>query len=260
LITSPFSFTAIQAAAFILILMRVAGLFLTSPIFSSPTIPTLLKGSWTLLTAFLLFTVVPIPEALPLTGAEFGLAVVRELMVGFALGFLAYLMFIGIQLAGQIADIQMGLGMVNIIDPFTSTQVSVMGQYFYLVATLVFVVVDGHHLLLRALADSFSMIPLGHASFTSQTAMFLNQKFEAVFMIAFRVGAPVIGALFLTNLALGVLARTVPQMNVFIVGMPLNVAVGFLVVAISMGFYTYVLQGMFQGLYHDMATLLQTMR
>jgi flagellar biosynthetic protein FliR len=229
-------------------------------LFASRILPSLLKGSWTLLMAFLLYSVVPIPADVPVGGAAFGFAVGRELLVGFVIGLAAYLMFVGIQLAGQVVDIQMGLGMVNIIDPMSSAQVSVMGQYFYLVATLVFLAVDGHHVLLRALADSFELVPLGHANFTPTMAGLFNERASALFLVAFRVGAPVVGALFLTNLALGVLARTVPQMNVFIVGMPLNVGVGLLMAALSMGFFAYVLQGIFRGLPRDLALLLHAMR
>lgn len=256
---NPFAFTPQQAATFILILMRTVGLFFVSPVFSSRTIPRLMKASWCILVSFLLFAVVP-AETVPVSGAPFGLAVIRELMVGFVLGFCVYLIFTGIQLAGQVVDIQMGLGMVNVIDPISSTQVSVMGQYFYLVATLVFLLVDGHHMLIRALFDSFTIIPLGKAAATGALAGLVNAKITAIFWVAFRVGAPVIGALFLTNLALGVLSRTVPQMNVFIVGMPLNVAVGFLMVAVSMGFYVYVLQGLFRGLPRDLTLLMNAMR
>jgi flagellar biosynthesis protein FliR len=257
---NPFAFTPQQASAFILILMRTAGLFLTSPLFSSRNIPGLLKAAWAFVTAILLFAVSTIPPDVPVGGSAFGMAVAKELLVGFLIGMVAFLMFAGIQLAGQIIDIQMGLGMVNIIDPFSSAQVSVMGQYFYLVATLVFLAVDGHHLLLRALADSFELVPLGAVHLNPSAALLINAKASGIFLVAFRVGAPIIGALFLTNLALGILARTVPQMNVFIVGMPLNVAVGLLVSAISMGFYAYVLQGLFRGLHRDLAVLLHALR
>jgi flagellar biosynthetic protein FliR len=104
------------------------------------------------------------------------------------------------------------------------------------------------------------VIPLGQAHFTPALTDKMNELFSQVFFIAFKVGAPVIGALFITNLALGIIARTVPQMNVFIVGMPLNVMVGLTVVAMSMSFFVYVLQDMFHGLYRDMAILIQTMR
>ncbi len=239
----------------------MAGVFLTAPVFSGKNIPVVTKASWILLIAFLIFPVVDFkPQSLPPAGIPLALGVVREMLIGFCIGLGATLIFTGIQLAGQIADIQMGLGMVNIIDPITSTQISVMGQYYYMIATVVFLIVDGHHILLRALADSFALIPLGHAQFTPALGIKMMAMFSQVFFIALRVGAPVIGALFITNMALGVVARTVPQMNVFIVGMPLNLAVGFLITALSMSFFVYILQGLFQGMYRDLAVLIQALR
>lgn len=259
--TNPFLFNAQDVVAFLLIAMRASGLFLTAPIFASRNIPAMVKAAWILLMAFLVFPIVGFnPGALPLPGIPLGLAVLRELLIGFSIGLGASLVFTGIQLAGQAVDIQMGLGMVNIIDPITSTQISVMGQYYFLVATLVFLCVDGHHFLIRAVVDSFNVIPLGSAHFSPALQNKVSQLFSHVFFIAFRVGAPVIGALFVTNMALGIVARTVPQMNVFIVGMPLNLAVGFLMAALGMSFFTFTLQGLFRGMYRDVAILIQAMR
>jgi len=259
--TNPFNFNPKDLVAFVLILMRAAGIFLSAPVFASRNIPVMLKASWILLISFLIFPLIGFkPEALPDVGLPLAFAVIREMLVGFSIGLGAALIFTGIQLAGQIIDIQMGLGMVNIIDPVTSTQISVMGQYYYLIATLVFLAIDGHHLIIRAVVESFNVIPLGQAHFTFALGAKMMNLFSQVFFIAFRVGAPVIGALFITNLVLGVVARTVPQMNVFIVGMPLNLAVGFLITALSMSFFVFVLNGLFKGMYRDIAILIQAMR
>ncbi len=247
--------------AFVLILVRLAGLFITAPVFSSRNIPTQLKAAWVLFMTFLVFPVVPYqPAAIPTPGLALGLAVIKEGAIGMCLGFGALLLFTGIQMAGQIIDIQMGLGMVNIIDPVTNAQMSVMGQFYFLVATLVFLAVNGHHMLIRAVVDSFAILPLGEAHFTTALGTEMMHLFSNVFFIAFRVGAPVIGALFITNLALGVVARTVPQMNVFIVGMPLNMGVGLLIVSLSMSFFVYTLQDMFHGLGRDLAILIHALR
>jgi flagellar biosynthesis protein FliR len=259
--TNPFNFSPKDVVAFVLILVRVAGIFLSAPVFASRNIPAMLKTSWILLIAFLVFPVIDFkPETLPEAGLPFGLAVMREIIIGFSIGLGATLIFVGIQLAGQIIDIQMGLGMVNIIDPVTSTQISVMGQFYFLIATLVFLAVNGHHIIIRAVVESFNLIPLGQAHFTIALGTKIMSLFSQVFFIAFQVGAPAIGALFITNLVLGIVARTVPQMNVFIVGMPLNVAVGFIITAFSMSFFIYMLNGLFKGMYRDIAILIQTMR
>lgn len=259
--TNPFEFNPKEVVAFILILMRIAGIFLTAPVFSSRNIPVMIKASWILLVTFLVFPVVDFKTlALPTSGLSLGLGVVRELLIGFSFGLGATLIFTGIQLAGEIVDIQMGLGMVNIIDPTTHTQISVMSQYYFLVATLVFLAVNGHHMLLKGVVDSFGLIPLGQAHISTALGTEIMHLFSQVFFIAFRVGAPVVGALFITNIALGIVARTVPQMNVFIVGMPLNMAVGLLVTATSMSFFVFIMQGLFKGVYRDLAVLIQVMR
>jgi flagellar biosynthesis protein FliR len=259
--TNPFEFDPKDVVAFVLVLMRAAGIFLTAPVFSSRNIPVTVKASWILLVAFLVFPVVDFKSlTLPSSGIPLTIAVIRELLIGFSIGLGATLIFTGIQLAGQIVDIQMGLGMVNIIDPTTNIQISAMGQYYFMIATLVFLAVNGHHVLLRGVVDSFSIVPLGQAHFSTALGTEMMNLFSQVFFIAFRVGAPVIGALFITNMALGIVARTVPQMNVFIVGMPLNLAVGFLITAVSMGFFTFILQGLFNGMYRDLSLLLHAMR
>lgn len=259
--TNPFEFDPKDVVAFVLVLMRAAGIFLTAPVFSSRNIPVVVKASWILLVTFLVFPVVDFKAlTLPSSGIPLALAVVRELLIGFSIGLGATLIFTGIQLAGQIIDIQMGLGMVNIIDPMTNVQVSAMGQYYFMVATLVFLAVNGHHELLRGVVGSFDLLPLGQAHFSTALGTEMMRLFSQVFFIAFRVGAPVIGALFITNMALGVVARTVPQMNVFIVGMPLNLAVGLLVTAVSMSFFAFILQGLFRGMYQDLAVLMHAMR
>ncbi len=258
---NPFDFDPEDVVAFVLIFMRVAGLFLSAPVFSSRNIPIMVKAFWILIVAFLVFPVVDFKEeTLPTPGFPLGFAVVRELLVGFSVGMGATLLFTGIQFAGQIVDIQMGLGMVNIIDPLTSTQISIMGQYYYMIATMVFLAVNGDHLLLKGIVDSFGIVPLGQAHLSVALGTKMMGLFSKVFFTAFRIGAPVIGALFITNMALGIVARTVPQMNVFIVGMPLNFAVGMLITAVSMGFFTFVMQGMFRGMYSDLVFLVRTMR
>lgn len=259
--TNPFQFDSGEVVAFILILMRIAGLFLTAPFFSSKNINVMVKAAWILLVTFLIFPVVDFdPETLPAPGLAMGLAVIREGLVGLSIGMGATLILSGVQMAGQVADTQMGLGLANVIDPMTNTQVSVMGQFYNMVAVLVFLSVDGHHMLIHAIVDSFSVVHLGQAHFTPALGTEMMSLFSQMFFIAFRVGAPIIGALFITNMALGIVARTVPQMNVFIVGMPLNLGVGLLIAASSMSFCAYMMEGIINGMYRDIVILIQAMR
>jgi len=248
--TNPFQFDSSEVIAFVLILVRMAGLFLTAPVFSSKNINVMVKAAWILLVTFLIFPVVDFdPNTLPAPGLGLGLAVIREVLVGLSIGMGSTMILSGVQMAGQIADTQMGLGLAN-----------VMGQFYYMVGILVFLSVNGHHMLIKALVDSFSVVHLGQAHFTPALGTKMMGLFSQMFFVAFRVGAPIIGALFITNMALGVVARTVPQMNVFIVGMPLNLGVGLLIAATSMSFFVYVMQGIIDGMYRDIVVLIQAMR
>ena len=227
---------------YLLVFSRVGGALAAAPMFGSLNVMPPVRIGLTALTALLLAPVVgPAPAVMGLWDGV--LALIAEFVVGVMLGLLTYFVFVAVQLAGQIVDIQMGFGIVNVIDPVTSNQVSVMGQVKFLIAILVFLAVDGPHMVLGALGDSFRLIPLGEGSLGSAGWQVFSGRFGDVFTLAFRFSAPVMGALFLTNLALGVLARTVPQMNVFIVGLPISIAVGLFAVAAAASFLALTVAG-----------------
>jgi len=159
-------------------------------------------------------------------------ALVMELLVGITIGFVIYILFAAVQLAGQLLDMQMGFGMVNVLDPQSGMQVPLMGNFIYLIALMVYLLMNGHHYLLSALVQSYQTVPV--------LGMHVNEGFMSLligvtldmFIIAIKISAPVVMALLLTDVSMGFIARTVPQMNVFIVGLPLKIIVG-LVVLIS---------------------------
>ena len=164
-----------------------------------------------------------------------------------------------VQFAGEVIGIDVGFGVVNIIDPLSSEQISIIGTFKNLIAVVVFLLVDGHHVVLQTLAVSFEMVPLGGMQFTDLLAQGLIQMTSRVFVMAAKLAAPVIAALFLTSLALGIIARTVPQMNVFIVGFPLKIAVGMLVLMLSLPLFQVVLVKFFGKLGPNLSILLQHM-
>jgi flagellar biosynthesis protein FliR len=208
------NWTLAQFLAYGLMLVRVSVVILTAPVLGNTRIPGQVKAALALSLTLLLYLAAP-PRALPEP----------------------YLLFTGIQMAGQIIDIQIGFGLVNVIDPAGGQQVSILGQFYYLIAMLFFLAVDGHHALIKALGDSFTLLPAGGIGWLDQAAKagpLLAGFFTKLFVIAFQVAAPSVAVLFLTNLSMGLLSRTIPQMNVFIVGMPLNIIVGLLVTFLSL--------------------------
>jgi flagellar biosynthetic protein FliR len=256
--------TLAQVQAFTLILARVSAVFLAAPVLGNERVPVTVKASLALLCSLLLLMSmdargISLPPAIKenvfaLTGAILG-----ELLIGFLIAYTAFLFFSGIQMAGMVVDIQVGFGLVNVLDPSGNNQVSIMGQFYYVVAMLYFLLLDGHHILLRALGDSFQLIPPGQLSgFTHMavTGPYLTGFFTRLFIIAIQVAGPSLVTLFLTNISMGLLSRTIPQMNVFIVGLPLNILVGIGITVLSLRLLAGVLHSVVYSMGEGIAQLL----
>lgn len=241
--------------------MRVGGIMTVSPFFGHRNIPVMVKIGF-----IGLFTLVVVP-VIPSTGLDLdsglfsilGIAS-KELLAGLLIGFSAMTLFWAVQVAGQIIGFQIGFAVMEVIDPSTATGVSILGQFQYIIAILIFLAIDGHHLLINAVVQSFSIAPLGHIAFSGATSGIITRLCVNVFAIAIKIGAPVIVTLFLTDVALGILARTVPQMNVFIVGFPLKVGAGFLILAASFPFFNYVLSRFIAGMDDSLIQLIHSMK
>jgi len=155
------------------------------------------------------------------------------------------MIFAGIQLAGQLAGYQMGLAIANVLDPATSGQFPIISQIYNLIAMLIFITINAHHWFLRAIKESFTLVPPLGFQFSSSLADQLVSLSGNIFVIAVKVGAPIIVVLLLTSVASGLIARTVPQMNVFIVAMPLKIAVGLLFLILSIPYLVVFLRQIF---------------
>lgn len=230
--------TLAQFTAFALMMIRVSVVMMTAPVLGNARIPGQVKVAFSLAVTLLLFLALR-PAPLPEPGNIFSLvgAIAGEVFAGLIIGYTAYLLFSGVQMAGQVIDIQVGFGLVNVLDPSGGQQVSILGQFYYIVAMLFFLAVDGHHALIKALGESFSLLPAGSISWLDKAAAagpLLAGFFTKLFIIAFQVAAPSIAVLFLTSLSMGLVSRTLPSMNIFVVGMPLNVIVGILVTIMSL--------------------------
>lgn len=212
---------------FLLVLLRVGALMIVAPIFGHRHWLARAKVGLALMVAVVLFPMVADqPLDLPTGIFPYAFLMVREVLMGVVLGFTVLLLFVAIQFAGQLAGLQMGFGIVNVIDPQSSNQVSIIGQFLNILAILLLLTLDGHHMILSGLVTSFETIPLGGVSFQDGLMFKLMDLTAQVFIIAVKISAPILMALFLVTAAMGVLARTVPQMNVFLIGFPLQIGVG----------------------------------
>ncbi|MGE5507363.1 MAG: flagellar biosynthetic protein FliR [Chitinophagales bacterium] len=224
---------------YLLVLVRVTGFLGATPFFGSRAIPAPAKMGLGLSVAFFL-----LPSAHWAgagvsfdTPGAYSLAVGSELLVGLALGFALTIALSALQVAGQMIDIPIGFSLVNVIDPAMGQQVPVIGQFQYILFMLMFLAINGHHQFLMALARTFEVVPLGGFQYFPGLPALLLKGFSAAFLLGFQIGLPVVAALFLTDIGLGLVARAVPQMNVFVVGFPAKIIVGLLFITLVLPVY-----------------------
>jgi len=249
-------FTITQAVTFVLVLARVGGIFTVAPVFGNVNVSPYVRIG---IAGALAFVFLPMAHfrATDLDMMTFVLVIAKEVAVGLVMGFLAAMMFAAIQMAGAYVDLQVGFGFANVVDPMMKQHNAVIAQLYNLCATLLFLAVNGHHLMIRGLADSFAVLPLGAMTMAPNATAGVMQLFVVLFMAALKIGAPVVGAIFLTDVALGILARTVPQLNVFVVGLPAKLTVGMLAVFAVLPVAFVVMTGLFGGLERDLIRLLR---
>jgi flagellar biosynthetic protein FliR len=249
-----------QLQMFLLVFIRTGAFLLSIPMLNASSVPLLFRIVLALAVSGLTFPVLKLAP-LPLAGdvLSLGVAATGELLLGILAGFSIRLVLEGVQLAGQLAGYQMGLAIAEVIDPATEDQVALLGQFLSILATLVFLIVNGHHWFIRTLVESYTWVPpLGFQVNTAVTER-LARLVAEVFVIGIRAGAPVIVALFLSTIAFGLVARTVPQMNVFIVSMPLNIGVGLLFFGLSLSHLATYIGDLFGGIARTAAVLLRSM-
>ncbi|MDW7674619.1 MAG: flagellar biosynthetic protein FliR [Bacillota bacterium] len=244
-----------QLELLMLIWGRVAGLFLIAPVFSSRNIPGIVKIG---LSGLICLTIAPIVNPIEMPDHILGYAMLisLEMLIGFSIAFLVQLIFAAIQLAGQLIDMQMGFFIVNVVDPEHGTQVPLIGNYKFLIALIVFLLIDGHHMLIRAIVSSYQFLPIGTNIVGGDLVAFMIDAFRGMFITALQISAPTVGTLFVVTIALGIIARTVPQMNVFVVGMPVNIGIGFIMLITSITLYIYLLSSLFSRSYYRIDLLL----
>jgi len=195
------------------------------------------------------------PPPVPENSLAMGLLVLREVMVGLTLAFITQIIFAAVELSGQIVGLQMGFSIASVIDPTMGNQMQIMSVMQSLLATLFFFSLNIHHVFIRAIVDSFSVIPLGGWKMSEALIHFLIKVTTDVFILGVRLAAPVMVALLLTSVVLGIMARAFPQMNVFMVSFPLNIGLGFMVLGMTLLLFFHVLEIAFGNLSGQVVTL-----
>ena len=241
---------------FALVLARVAGLFLAIPMFGARVVPARIKTPLIFVMALLLFPIVR-PHHLPAAGDVISLALltIQETLIGLTLGLISQFVFAAVEFCGQLVGMQIGLSMAAMFDPTSQANVPTMAMFQGALATLVFLALGVHHIFLRGIVESYALIPIGAWHTSPGLLKFLLETSTGMLVIAVKLAAPVSVGLLATSVALGIVARSFPAMNVFMVSMPLNIGVGFVILGLSLPVFLRVLEGAFGGMAGQMRLL-----
>jgi len=223
-----FAFDPNAILSFFLTLFRISLLVFLLPFFGGQNVPVPVKAALCLVLSLGLWPHLSFAaDTFPAHPFMIALMILGELLLGLVLGLIVRILFAAIQTGGQLVGFQMGFAMANVVDPNTGVHQAVTTHFLYITSLLIFLSFNGHLYLLHALIGSFALVPPGGLLITPALSEQLLQFSSQIFVLAIKIASPVMVALFMVDLALGLIATTAPQMNVLFVGFPLKIAVGF---------------------------------
>ncbi len=245
---------------FLLVLARTATVIGVMPVFGRRNVPAQIKILFAVVLSLLISVWNTGPAGIVVASdLSLVLLAAREVFIGLILGGVASFVFWGVEYAGELAGMQMGFAIAGILDPQTGAQVSIISKFQGTLAILLFLAISGHYFVLKALMDSFRLFPVGDMAVNLGAAMTYVQLAGKVFVIALRIAAPATILLFLINVGMGVIARMVPQMNVFIIGFPLMIMVGLFMLIIAMPAFITLAQSLMESMYDDFVVVLKAL-
>lgn len=244
-------------------MFRISGMMLSAPLFNMRNIPAQVKVGFSVVIAMILFPLHAGDLIIPKDLIQFSLLAIQESIIGILLGFTANLVFIALQMAGEYISMQMGLSVANVLDPVTQTQAPLVGQFFFYFAIMGFLTLNIHHGLILSVDRSFNWLPLGHFIGEGQlTGGLMTERFirltSDLFVMSLTLGVPLMGILLASEIALSFVAKVMPQMNIFMVGMPLKVALGLFAILSSLPYLGGLLGDQYAHLVQVLLSLYKT--
>lgn len=245
-------------STFMFVLVRTGAILFTAPIFGAFNVPMQVKLGLTVLIALLLTPLTP-AVALPVAMTGVVLSLAGEVLIGAAIGLAVKFVFTGIEYAGQVASFQMGIGMASAYDPINSAQITVLGKFLSILTLLIFLTVNGHLMVILALKKSFDVIPAYGFTLSGELMEGLIVFSKEIFILGLKFAAPVVAILIFVNVAMGIMARTVPQLNMFAIGFAVTISVGFVMILISLPFFENAAIAAFDRMWQGVDNLLKAM-
>lgn len=226
-------------------LTRILGMIASAPLFGHASVPTRAKVILGVLVAMIVApNLPPMPAVEPTSWAGL-LILVQELLVGLAIGFSMRLVFAAIEYAGELASATMGFGFASFFDPATQGRSNAISQFMSMVATMAFLAVNAHLVLLAALTESFSSLPISATPLSSVAPLELARLGSRIFSAGLQIALPILAALLIVNVALGILTRAAPQLNIFGIGFPITLGVGMLAISVVLPYLNTPIQNLF---------------
>lgn len=246
--------------AVLMIFIRIISAFSTAPIFGNKALPVPARIFLSFVTAYVIFSAVGAPGyQIQFTLGWLFVNAVKEVVTGLIIGFTLHIIFFAISFAGSIICFEMGLSMAEVFNPSEGTQSNIMGEAIYIASFLIFFLINGHHYLIRGLAFSFSVMPVGNFEMNKPLYEALVKYAGMVFIIALKIASPILVSYFLIHIAEGIIAKVIPQMQVFFVTQPLKIGVGFLLLTALVPIYIYFIKYLLKSYEDSLYSLLKTM-
>ena len=238
------SFTSAQLdtwlAALLFPLTRILAMISSSPVLGNKQVPARVKVGLSVLLAIIIAPTIGEMPPVAIGSAQGMLIMVQQIIIGVAMGFPLRLIFTAVEMAGELAGLQMGLGFASFYDPLNSSYTPVAARWLGMIAALAFLAMDGHLYMLSALAESFHTLPIG-GMLPAKGFYDVAIWGGIIFAYGLQIALPLLAALLTTNIALGILTRAAPQLNLFAIGFPITLAIGFLVLALSIPHFSTLL-------------------
>jgi flagellar biosynthetic protein FliR len=257
-VTQPLHLLLPEFQSFLVVASRIGGIVTAMPMLSGRTVPPRIKLALVLMLSLALAPAMHLPpvppDALAMTAG-----LVSELMIGFVIGMAVRLLFSALEVAGEIVGSQMGFSIAQLLDPVTSHSTPMVGQLFSVVASLVFLSLNAHMMVVAAIVSSYDSIPPFGAHLSPAVGEEVLHLSQHMFQVAVQLAGPVLVAVVLINILLAMLGRAVTQINIFVLSFPLTIAAGLVVLGLSLPFMVSMLEREFIGLHETIKGLLRIM-
>ncbi|MEW6194129.1 MAG: flagellar biosynthetic protein FliR [Bacteroidota bacterium] len=244
----------------LLIFIRIVSMLVSAPIFGHKAIPPLIKISLSIIITYIVFlTINKSNISLELNLIALAVYAIKEIITGLAMGFILNFVFWGISYAGSLIGFDMGLMFAEVLNPFEDMQNNVVGEILFFASVMIFILINGHHYIITGLVASFNVIPLAKYTINESVLQLFAKYSFAVFTIAIKIASPILVSFFLIHLAEGIIARVIPNIQIFYVSQPLKIGLGVAMITALIPFYVYAIKNLLQGYEYQLLQLIKGM-